>query len=333
MSSAPVAFVCPRCRGALIVLPSAYRCELCHRDYPVLFGIPDFRLRSDRYLTLEEERWKAGRVHEFAITHDLRETVAFYYSITHDLPPELVSRYQAGILAAPARASVILDDLKLSSGDRLFDVGCGTGGLLVAAKNQCRVLVGADIALRWLVVCRKRLEESGTDAVLVCADAEALPFADGGFTQAVAADLIDHVYDPAATLREIRRQLPPGGRLWLSATNRYCIGPHPMTGVWATGYLPRGLRVRLLTRLKGIDLLRYANLLSPGEVDRLLGQAGFSIVRQGPKRLPARGLEDYSPSIVRAMKSYRFLLRFRLLRYLLLKVGPAFEVVACREAA
>ena len=329
--SAAIAFVCPRCRGVLTVIGSAYRCVACDRDYPILFGIPDFRLRSDRYLTLEEEREKARRVHEFALAHGLPETVDFYYSITYDLPPELVARYKAGILAAPARASVILDELESSAADALIDVGCGTGGLLVAARGRYGVIVGADIALRWLVICRKRLEEAGGSATLVCADAEALPFADAGFTRAVAADLLDHVYDPAAVLREIRRQLRPGGRLWLSATNRYCIGPHPMTGVWATGFMPRPIRAWLLTKMKGIDLLRYANLMSPGGVERMVSEAAFSIVDKGPKRLPEAGLEGYPPSLRRLMQLYRFLSRFRPLRYLLLKIGPAFEILARTE--
>ncbi len=332
-SASPPSFVCPSCKRPLASLVDVYHCPQCRRDYPVLFGIADFRLRPDRFLTLDEEREKARRLHEFGTTHSLRETVAFYYSITHDLPPDMAARYQAGILAAPARASIILDALHPSPSDRLIDVGCGTGGLLVAAQGRYEVIVGVDIALRWLVVCRKRLEETGGKAELVCADAEALPFPDGMFTQVVAADLLDHVYDPQSTVRALRSQIRPGGQLWLSATNRFCIGPHPMTGVWATGYLPRRVRAWILTKLKGIDLLRFANPLSPHQVEKMLRDCGFRVMARGPKQVPITGLDDYPPSLRRAMRLYRAISRVPLLAYLLFEFGPGFELTAHKGSA
>jgi hypothetical protein len=64
----------------------------------------------------------------------------------------------------------------------------------------------------------------------------------------------------------------------------------------------------------------------------MVAEANFSVVALGPKRLPAAGLESYPPSLVCAMRCYRFLLRFAPLRYLLLKIGPAFELRARAEA-
>ncbi len=64
----------------------AYGCAKCRQSYPILFGIPDFRLQGDRYLSLEDERAKASKLHAFAEDHDFRELVAFYYSITDDVP-------------------------------------------------------------------------------------------------------------------------------------------------------------------------------------------------------------------------------------------------------
>src|SRR6516165_6502172 len=84
-----VPFVCPRCKGALATEPSYYRCRCCGNSYPVLFGIPDFRARSDRYLSLEEERDKARRLFEFGEHASFRELVQYYYSITSDLPDSM----------------------------------------------------------------------------------------------------------------------------------------------------------------------------------------------------------------------------------------------------
>src|SRR5262249_15968984 len=203
-SSAQADFVCPCCKAGLAANSTSYRCGRCAVTYPVLFGIPDFRLRSDRYLSLEDERVKAGRLYEFGQSASVEEVVQFYYSLSDDLPHNMALRYQAATIAASERAQHIVRDLapKLDS-DILVDLGCGTGGLLVSAQNCYKAIYGVDIALRWLVVCKKRLEENNAAATLVCADAEALPFPSRIFTQAVAADLVEHVYDVDGTLGEI----------------------------------------------------------------------------------------------------------------------------------
>lgn len=326
-----VALVCPRCKGALVANPTSYRCGPCAISYPILFGIPDFRLRPDRYLSLEEERAKAGRLYEFGKNASLAELVQFYYSITYDLPQSLVLRYQAAILAAPERAQHILRDLTPKpNADILVDLGCGTGGLLVSAQGCYQAIYGVDIALRWLVICQHRLRDRNAAATLVCADVEALPFPDEGFTQAVAADLVEHVYDIDHAAREIRRTLKSGGLLWLSASNRFCPGPHPLTGVWATGFLPKRPRAWLLTKLKGIDLLRYANLVSPGSLIRRLRQQGFDVLHAKPKDVHESVATGYAPAERRLIALYRLALRLPLMRSILLWIGPAFEVI-CRK--
>ena len=327
-----VVFVCPRCKGELAANPSWYRCDRCAITYPILFGIPDFRLRTDRYLSLEEERDKARRLYEFGQHASIEELVQFYYSITYDLPPNLALRYQAAILAAPERARSIVRDLKPKpDSDLLIDLGCGTGGLLLAAQGCYRAIYGVDIALRWLVICQKRLREKNATATLVCADVEALPFPHESFTQAVAADLVEHVYDIDNTLREIEQLLKPKGMLWLSAVNRYCIGPHPLTGVWAIGFLPVRPRAWVLKKLKGIDLLRYANLVSPADVGRRLRERGFAVLEARPKQIEAAAAAAYGATGRALIALYRLALRLPLLRKILLWIGPAFEII-CRKA-
>jgi ubiquinone/menaquinone biosynthesis C-methylase UbiE/uncharacterized protein YbaR (Trm112 family) len=322
-------FVCPNCKGALCATPAGYRCPTCGKDYPILFGIPDFRLRSDRYLTLEEERSKASRLYEFGRKASFAELVQFYYSITYDLTPNLVARYQAAILAAPERAEHILADLKPdASSDVLADFGCGTGGLLVAAQGHYQAIYGMDIALRWLVVCQERLRERNATAILVCADIEALPFPDASFTQGVAADVVEHVYDVDRTLAELARTLKPGCPLWISAANRFCPGPHPLTGVWATGWLPKQPRAWLLTKLRGIDLLRYANLFSARDVIHRLRRQNFEVLQAKAKGVYGSTASGYTLSERGLIALYWLALRLPLMRSVLLWIGPGFEIVS-----
>ena len=327
-----VPFVCPRCKGALAAEASSYRCCHCGSKYPVLFGIPDFRIRSDRYLSLEEERDKARRLFEFGEQASFKELVRYYYSITFDLPDNMARRYQASILAGTERTKSILQELRpRGDSDPLVDIGCGTGGLLLAAQGRFSDIYGVDIALRWLVIAQKRLRENNATATLVCADAGAIPFPRQSFVNAVAVDLLEHVYDVDNTIREIAEILEPDGVLWLSAVNRYCLGPHPLTGVWATGYLPAGTRSWMLKKLKGIDLLRFANMVSAGEVCRKLQRRGFVALQASPKHVEGIDAHAYSTLERVLIALYRSALRVPLFRRILLWIGPAFEIV-CRKS-
>ena len=113
---------------------------------------------------------------------------------------------------------------------------------------------GVDIALRWLLVARKRLDEEGLAHVrLVCGCAERLPFCDRGFAGVVAGDVIEHVGDQAATLAEAHRVLVPGGRLFLASPNRFSLAPEPHVQVWGVGYLPRRWMAPYVRWTRGID--------------------------------------------------------------------------------
>jgi SAM-dependent methyltransferase len=298
----------------------------------VFFGIPDFRLRSDRYLGLEDERAKARRLHELGQSMSVEELVQYYYSLSDDLPCNMALRYQAATIAAFDRAQHIVQDLasRPDSGV-LIDLGCGTGGLLVSAQGCYRAMYGVDIALRWLVVCKKRLQESNATATLVCADAEALPFPSGSFSHAVAADLVEHVYDVDNSVQEIARIVEPGGTLWISAVNRYCVGPHPLTGVWAIGFLPARIRARLLKHLKGIDLLRYANMVSARYLSVLLRKNGFELLAMKPKHVVPGITAGYGAVERGLVMLYRRAQRLASMRRILVRIGPAFTIICRKE--
>ena len=166
--------VCPKCKLGLNEMEQAYQCTACDMTFPVLFGIPDFRLRSDKYLTLQQERDKAERLFEKSKELSFNELVEFYYQITDDVPIELSRRYTAYVLNAPFQAGPLIDSLEPNKSTVLLDVGCGSGGLLQAANGIYVATIGVDIALRWLVIAKKRLDEAGVQSTLICADVENL---------------------------------------------------------------------------------------------------------------------------------------------------------------
>ena len=100
--------------------------------------------------------------------------------------------------------------VSIRPGDRVLDVGCGTGVLLasIGAATPGATLVGLDLSQEMLQVAKRRLPASAT---LVTADAQALPFGDEAFDVVVTSSSLHHWADPATGLSEIRRVLVPGG--------------------------------------------------------------------------------------------------------------------------
>lgn len=320
-------FCCPSCGSAVRRVCDAYHCDVCARAFPIRFGIPDFRLHSDGYLDLAAERDKAERLFRYSEDHSFRELVAKYYAITSDVPEALARVYSTYVESAPLRGRQILDEIP-SSG-RLLDLGCGSGGTVLAAKMAGRQVVGVDIALRWLVIAKRRLAEAGVEAELVCACAEALPFPAAQFDAVIAADLLENTQSPTLTLQQAARQLRPGGTLWLSSNNSHWIGPHAASRVWAAGFISKTLRARILRRSRGVDSLRHVSLISSLSVAQGCREAGLSLTSARPK-LPPADLAARRDLLGIAARVYRRLYVLPAFRRLLFTFGPAFELVACK---
>jgi len=305
----------------------AWQCRSCGRSFPVICGIPDLRLEGDRYLGLEAERDKARRLAERAEHLSFVELLEYYYTITDDVAPRLAARYAQAARSAPARCAAIVDDLAaaLPAGARVLDVGCATGGALVAGTARGLQMVGVDVALRWLVICRKRLADAGLDVPLCCADVRSLPFAPGSFDGAMALDLFDHLDEPGFALANLRRVLDARGICVLTAANRYSPGPDLNTGIWAVGWLPGAARRRLLQRRLGVDALQFAELRSWRQLRALAGRSGFAAGAVNPRRIVA---EDPTRSrLERAlMRGYARLQGSGLGRALLRELSPSFEL-------
>ena len=92
---------------------------------------------------------------------------------------------------------------------RILDVGCGTGANLLMLSKYGEA-EGVDIAEDALAFCRER----GLDKVRLGAGEE-LPYEDGTFDLVTAFDVVEHMDDDLAGLREMRRVLRAGGRVLL----------------------------------------------------------------------------------------------------------------------
>ena len=325
-------FSCPACGGALTADREAYRCPGCVRIYPIVFGIPDFRLAPDPYISFVEEYEKARVLAEEAERRSFEELVRFYWQMTPGVPPEAVARYTRYALDGERRARVYLNavDAHLGRtwiGDSCLDIGCGTGGFLLGAGDRFHELVGVDIALRWLIVARKRLEGRAENIVLVCCSAEHLPFPGGKFDAAVGLDVLEHAEDAPAVLSEAARTLRSGGLCYLATPNRFSIGPEPCVRLWGVGFLPRGLARLYVQQIRGVPY-RQIRLLSFFDLRRLLRRSGLRHWRIAPAPVPLDASAGLSRVAQGLLRFYNALRGHPILARVLLIVGPYLQVVA-----
>jgi len=118
---------------------------------------------------------------------------------------------------------------------RILDVGCGTGATL-AMLARFGEAYGADMAPAAL-----RFAAARKGARLCAADAQRLAFGDGVFGVVTALDVIEHLDDPVAALREMRRVCAPGGVVLLA------VPAHP--GLWSDHDVALAHRRRYTARM------------------------------------------------------------------------------------
>ena len=295
-AATPVPFVCPECHGNLDTGPSTYTCPSCARVYPVIDGIPDFRLKPDRYLSIDEDRAKGLAVVERASSY--ADALRVYYGMVDDLPEWRKQKY----IVRKLREREIGEQTWLDAGmppGPFLDVGCGTGGLALAAAKREQPVVAVEAAFRWLAIAR--MQAGGADVSWVCANAEALPFADGAFPSVAAIDLVEHVVEPSRALREMHRVLAGGaGRLYLETNNALSWLHEPHVRLPGVGWLPRARQLRYVRWARGMDYSRV-RLLRPGELRKLAAEAGLTAERL--EAAPMRGAPAWVAALDRGLGS------------------------------
>lgn len=297
-----VRLVCPGCRGELAEQASTLECRQCSKTFPVVSGIADLRLFPDRFLSIEQDRAKGLAAVEQSKGRGFRSALDAYWAMTPELDPALAAHHIRRQLGEIEVGRAMLEELGAIEGP-LLDVGCGSGGLLGAAGERGASIVGVDAAFRWLLIGRERLREMGLDPPLVCANAEALPFADGAFKSACANDLLEHLLRQPAAMAEMQRILSVGGSVYVGTNNRYSLLPEPHVRLIGVGWLPRAWQAGYVRALRRHDYKRV-RLLGAGELRRLAEQAGLEVesVRAAPVYAPhleglSRGLAKISNAL------------------------------------
>jgi 2-polyprenyl-3-methyl-5-hydroxy-6-metoxy-1,4-benzoquinol methylase len=212
-------------------------------------------------------------------------------------------------------AQRVLTELEsLGSGGRLLDLGCATGDFLLAARERGWQPLGVELSAHAAAVARRRGLE-----VRVGTLAEA-NFGPASFDAVTMLDVIEHLSDPLAELREVHRLLRPGGILCVETPNWDSVYRRLLGRRWAA--LQPRLHLLYFDRRTAAKVLRRAGfepVITRTETVALLSPEGS-----------ARGFGS---------SSIRGLLRDAMVRVLLrlapgpwdrffLRIGPAARVNA-----
>jgi SAM-dependent methyltransferase len=118
----------------------------------------------------------------------------------------------------PGRHRWLASLLAAGPGDRVVDLGCGTGSSL--AEMEADLAVGIDVSSAALARAAEVLASAPGRSLLVQADLkDPLPISDAAADRVLCHDVLECLPDPDALVAEAARILRPGGRLVLAHTD------------------------------------------------------------------------------------------------------------------
>jgi phosphatidylethanolamine/phosphatidyl-N-methylethanolamine N-methyltransferase len=164
------------------------------------------------------ERNEGGRDDEYLASSDVATRALSVTAVETDFVAGVyenlasVYDYIFGPTLHPGRLRA-LQHMAIAPGDRVLEVGVGTGINLTLYPRDCAV-TGIDLSDSMLEKAYERVAKNGLRHVRVLQmDASALTFPDGSFDIVYAPYLVSVVPDPVQVAREMRRVCRPGGRI------------------------------------------------------------------------------------------------------------------------
>lgn len=160
-----------------------------------------------------------------------------------------------------------IDRLAGLAGKSVLDVGCGGGILAEGMAARGATVTGIDLAEKPLKVAQLHLLESGCKVDYRMIAAEALATASPEtFDLVTCMEMLEHVPDPAATVRACAELVKPGGLTVFATINR-----NPKSYAYAV------IGAEYVLKLLPRGTHDYARFIKPSELARMCREAGLTV--------------------------------------------------------
>jgi len=158
-----------------------------------------------------------------------------------------------------------------------LDIGCGAGLVCEPLARLGADVTGVDAATENIAAASAHAEAMALDIRYMAGEVAALDI--GTFDLVTCLEVIEHVADKPAFLRDVAARLAPDGLLVMSTPNRTAASRVLLVGAAeAVGYVPKGTH-------------HWEDFITPLEVEALLGDAGMTVTaRRGIAWRPGKGL-------------------------------------------
>lgn len=129
--------------------------------------------------------------------------------------------------------AAVAEAMNVQPGERVLDLGCGTGGVAELLARPGVTVAGIDLAPGLIEIARARAEERGLSIDYSVGDCENLDVADASFDAVGSSVGIMFAPDHEATASELARITKPGGRIALANWKPVSPGVPDLFGIMA----------------------------------------------------------------------------------------------------
>lgn len=163
------------------------------------------------------------------------------------------------------------------AGKSALDIGCGAGLLCEPLARLGAGVTGVDAAAENVAAAASHAEGVVLDIRYMAGEVGALDI--GTFDLVTSVEVIEHVADKPAFLRDVAARLAPDGLLVMSTPNRTTASRLLLVGAAeAVGYVPKGTH-------------HWEDFVTPEELEGLLAEVGLTVTaKRGIAWRPGKGL-------------------------------------------
>lgn len=202
------------------------------------------------------------------LEHDPRSGEAIWQEVAS--APDFVDSRDCGLVDAVqsgwylGESNELFRDFAISAEDRVLDVGCGAGGATLFCANRGADVTFTDVVPEKIDSLRRRVAlTTARQAQGFVSDSIPLPVADASMSRIISMEVLEHVDDPRAFLRELVRVGQPGALYLLAVPDP--VGEHLQKDFAPAAYFQRPNHIHVFER---------------EEFGQLVTDAGLEVVRR-----------------------------------------------------